>query len=131
MSNQFGIPNQTDVFAVAANGALDVVGGDPWNGPAQIGPPVYPIITERTVEDMGRFIEVTGKWFTPNATVSIDYNIRENGPNDQIGQDMVTSDGKGKFVHAIPVNFLGDLQWVVLKATDLASGATGNVSNYS
>jgi hypothetical protein len=41
-SNQFGIPDQTDVFAVDANGALNVawvVGAGPWNGPTPISPP--------------------------------------------------------------------------------------------
>ncbi len=40
-SNQFGIPNQTDVFAVDGNGSLRVswvVSAGAWNGPAQIGP---------------------------------------------------------------------------------------------
>jgi hypothetical protein len=41
-SNQFGIPNQTDVWVVANNGAVDVfwvqgVSGAPWHGPLQIG----------------------------------------------------------------------------------------------
>jgi subtilase family serine protease len=40
-SNQFGIANQTDVFSVAGNGAVQVSwvqGGGNWNGPAAISP---------------------------------------------------------------------------------------------
>ncbi len=40
-SNQFGIPNQTDVFVVASNGGTQVVwvdGGGAWNGPLGISP---------------------------------------------------------------------------------------------
>jgi hypothetical protein len=29
-------------------------------------------------------------------------------------------------VHAIPVTFAGDIQWVAIDATDLTSGAMGN-----
>ncbi|HEU0316322.1 MAG TPA: hypothetical protein VFR49_03270, partial [Solirubrobacteraceae bacterium] len=39
-SNQFGIPNQTDVFFVDTAGALNVawvVGGGKWGGPGRIG----------------------------------------------------------------------------------------------
>ncbi len=132
-SNQFGIPDQTDVFAVAANGALDVawvVSAAAWNGPAQIGPPVYPILTMRVVAAPGRVVEVTGRRFTPNATVTVDYDIRQNGPTDEHGQDVVTSDAAGNFVHAIPVAFSGDLEWAVAEATDLASGALGNAELY-
>lgn len=132
-ANQFGIPDQTDVFAIAANYAPAVewvVGGAAWNGPLQIGPPVYPVITVRVLEATGRFVEVTGRRFTPNATVAVHYNIKENGANDQIDEDVVSSDAAGNFVHAIPVTFSGDIQWIALKATDLASGATGNASIY-
>jgi hypothetical protein len=43
VSQQFGIPNQTDVWVVANNGAVDVfwvqgAPGAPWHGPLQIGP---------------------------------------------------------------------------------------------
>ncbi|WP_080413483.1 hypothetical protein [Burkholderia ubonensis] len=41
-SNQFGISDQTDVFAVSSNGALHVAwvnGAGGWNGPAPISPP--------------------------------------------------------------------------------------------
>jgi outer membrane protein assembly factor BamB len=41
-SNQFGIPNQTDVFRVGDDGSLQVnwvTGGGAWNGPLQIAPP--------------------------------------------------------------------------------------------
>ncbi len=40
-SNQFGIPNQTDVFAVGRDGALRVawvVSAGNWNGPVSISP---------------------------------------------------------------------------------------------
>jgi hypothetical protein len=40
-SPQFGVPNQTDVFVVDANGALRVTwvqGAGTWNGPATISP---------------------------------------------------------------------------------------------
>jgi hypothetical protein len=133
-ANQAGIPGQTDVFVVAENDALNVawvVDSGTWNGPVQIGPPLYPVITARVLVGTGRSIEVTGKRFTPHGAVAIDYNIRENGTANQIGQDFVTSDGKGNFVHLIPVTFPGDIQWDVLKATDLATGAIGNVSDYS
>jgi hypothetical protein len=133
-SNQYGIPNQTDVFAVTEDDALDVafvLDAGTWNGPVQIGPPVYPIITSRVLVAGGRFVEVTGKWFTPDSTVTVDYIIEENGPAPiQIGQDVVTSNGTGHFVHAIPVSFSGDFKGIVLQATDLASGATGNVSDF-
>jgi hypothetical protein len=132
-ANQAGIPDQTDVFGPAVNGGLDVawvVGSGTWNGPVQIGPPMYPIITVRVVEEMGRFVEITGRWFARNATVTIDYNIQENGPTSMIGQDVVTTDARGRFVHAIPVTFTGDIQWISVVATDLASGATGNESIY-
>jgi hypothetical protein len=92
---------------------------------------VYPIITSRVVEAGGRFVEVTGRWFTRNATVTIDYVIEEDGTSPiQIGQDVITSDARGRFVHAIPVSFSGDFKGIVLQATDLASGATGNVSDF-
>jgi hypothetical protein len=133
-ANQAGIPDQTDVFAVTANHALDVAwvaGGGAWHGPVQIGPPVYPIITVSVVEGPGRFVEVTGTSFSPNATVTIDYNIKENGPANLIGQDVVTSGVEGNFVALIPVSFSGDIQWISLTATDLASGATGNAAIYS
>jgi hypothetical protein len=91
---------------------------------------MYPIITVRVVEEMGRFVEITGRWFARNATVTIDYNIQENGPTSMIGQDVVTTDARGRFVHAIPVTFTGDIQWISVVATDLASGATGNESIY-
>lgn len=133
-SNQFGITNQTDVFAINTRCALDVAwvdDADPWNGPVEIAPPVYPAITVNVLKaPAGRILEVAGRWFTPNATVRIDYDIKENGPARQIGQAGVTCDSAGRFAHGIPISFLGDLQWTVLTATDLASGATGNASIY-
>jgi hypothetical protein len=42
VSNQFGIPNQTDVFVVDKSGTVDVVwvdGAGTWNGPLAISPP--------------------------------------------------------------------------------------------
>jgi hypothetical protein len=41
-ANQFGLPNQTDVWVVANNGATVVswvVGAGDWNGPLRITPP--------------------------------------------------------------------------------------------
>jgi hypothetical protein len=130
VSNQFGSPNQTDVFGFAENRALHVAwvfGADAWNGPVQIAPPVYPVITITVWGDLGRFVEVSGRWFTPNAAVTLDYNIQGNSPLDLIGTHTVMSNAEGHFVHAIPITFPDDIQWIAVDARDLASGAAGNV----
>jgi hypothetical protein len=128
-SSRSGIPGQTDVFVSDDEGALNdawVVGGGTWHGPVRIGPPIYPNITVVVLGGAPRLVEVTGKWFTPHASVTVAYNIQENGPSDLNGTDTVTTDAEGHFVHAIPVTFAGDIQWVAIDATDLTSGAMGN-----
>lgn len=128
-SNQFGIPDQTDVFVCDHEGALNgawVVGGGTWHGPVRIGPHIYPNITVVVLGGAPRMVEVTGKWFTPHASVTVAYNLRENGSSNLSGTDTVTTDAEGHFVHAIPVTFAGAVQWVAIDATDVLSGATGN-----
>ena len=126
-SNQFGISNQTDVFAVHRNGTLHVawvVGGGAWNGPAPIIPP--PAITLRPIQDQGRFIEVTGNRFTPSGSVKLGYDIFTGGaPNThQTGEDTFNSDGIGGFIHRIRVNLGADVGGAQAQATDVASGRT-------
>nr|WP_256253643.1 hypothetical protein [Burkholderia ubonensis] len=131
-SNQFGISDQTDVFAVDGNGILHVAwvnGAGGWNGPAPIVPRLRPTITLRPVADEGRFIEVTGNGFTSGGTVRLSYDIFSgSGPTThQTGQKTLTSNGTGNFLDHIPVN-LGEVSGAQVEATDTASGATADGS---
>jgi len=124
-SNQFGIPDQTDVFVVDNNGVLNVAwvnGGGNWNGPIPI---VNPVITLRAVQDNGRFIEVTGIRFTPNQSVRLDYlfQLQSDVNTSTSGTEMLTSDGTGSFIFPIRVTLVDRINAQV-KATDVASGKT-------
>nr|WP_232460145.1 hypothetical protein [Burkholderia ubonensis] len=131
-SNQFGLSDQTDVFAVDGNGTLHVAwvnGAGGWNGPAPIVPRLLPTITLRPVADEGRFIEVTGNGFTSGGTVQLSYDIFSgSGPTThQTGQKTLTSNGTGNFLDRIPV-ILGEVSGAQVEATDTASGATADGS---
>ena len=125
-SNQFGIPNQTDVFVVDNNGNLYVtwvVGGGAWNGPVPI---VNPAITLRAIQDNGRFIEVNGIKFTPNQTVTLNYLFKlQSDVNTSTAPETetLTSDGTGSFIFRIRVT-LTDISSAQVEATDVASGET-------
>jgi hypothetical protein len=124
-SNQFGIPNQTDVFVVDNNGVLNVawvVGGGAWNGPVPI---VNPAITLLAIEDNGRFIEVNGIKFTPDQTVTLDYlfKLQSDVNTSTFGTETLTSDEIGSFIFRIGVT-LTDISIANVKATDVASGKT-------
>jgi hypothetical protein len=62
-SNQFGIANQTDVFRVAPNGAVEVFwvqGGGVWNGPLAISP--------ANTAPPGAHLAVSAQFGVPNQT---------------------------------------------------------------
>jgi hypothetical protein len=134
-SNQFGLPDQTDVFAVGANGALYVAwvdGAGTWKGPVHIAPQSHPAIILAAVSDgEGRFIAVTGVKFSLNQTVKLGYDIFSGGgpTTHQTGENTLTTDGTGGFLHRIHVN-LGQSSGVQaqVQATDVASGAIATAS---
>jgi hypothetical protein len=72
---------------------------------------VNPSITLRALEDEGRFIEVAGIKFTANQTVKLGFDITSGGgpTTHQIGEQTITSDGVGSFIHRIRVNLAGDI----------------------
>lgn len=84
---------------------------------------VNPAVTLRAVADQGRFIEVTGTGFTANQAVKIAYHFSTEGAPDTTtsGENMLTSNGAGSFVHRIPVT-LGEIGAAQILATDIASG---------
>jgi hypothetical protein len=87
-----------------------------------------PAITLLAVENGGRFIEVAGTRFTPTQRVTLDYDITSGGvPTfNQFGEDTVTSDPTGAFIH--PIQVKGDISGAQVKATDVASGMTATAS---
>jgi len=91
--------------------------------------PHAPAITLHAIQDGGRFIEVTGRDFTPIGSVTIGYDITSGGgpTTHQTGEEVLTSDGAGRFVHRIRVNLAGDISGATAQATDVATNtiATG------
>jgi hypothetical protein len=89
-----------------------------------------PVITLRAVEDQGRFIEVDGTGFTCNQTVKLGYDITSGGAptTHQTGEDTLTSNREGSFIHRIRVNLGGDISNAEAKATDVASDMTATAS---
>jgi hypothetical protein len=81
-----------------------------------------PVITLRAVQDNGRFIEVTGNFFTHNGTVKLAYDITSGGgpTTHQTGEDTLVSDGIGRFVHRIRVTLAGDISGAHVNALDVA-----------
>jgi hypothetical protein len=78
------------------------------------------------VQDEGRFFEVTGIRFTPNQSVKLGYDITSGGAptTHQHGEDTLTSDETGGFLHRIRVNLGGDISGAQVQATDVASGVS-------
>ena len=89
-----------------------------------------PTITLRAVADQGRFIEVAGSGFTCNKTVRLGYDITSGGgpTTHQTGEETLTSDGAGSFIHRIRVNLGGDISGAQVQATDVASDMTATAS---
>jgi hypothetical protein len=131
-SPQYGLPDQTDVFAIGNNGQLHVfwvVGGGTWNGPISLAPP--PHIALRAIQnDDGRFIEVDGGAFTPNGAVSLAYDFSTGGAPDthETGEAGAKADGGGALTTTIKVN-LPEIGEAGVKATDVATNrsATGSL----
>jgi hypothetical protein len=130
-SPQYGLPDQTDVFAIGDNGQLHVawvVGGGAWNGPVSLAPP--PHIALRAIQnDEGRFIEVDGGAFTPNGAVSLAYDFSTGGAPDthETGEANAGADGGGAFTTTIKVN-LPEIGEVGVKATDVATNRSATAS---
>jgi hypothetical protein len=124
-SPQYGVDNQTDVFAIGSNGQLYVawVGPDGgWNGPVGISP--SPQITLATLRDAdGPFVQVDGINFTPGGGVLIAYGITAGGQptTTTFGEDKASANGGGTFVARIDLQIV-DVSAINVKATDLASG---------
>src|SRR5262245_52290872 len=89
-----------------------------------------PVITLRAIQDNGRFIEVTGNFFTRNGTVKLAYDITSGGgpTTHQTGEDTLQSDGLRRFKHRIRVNLAGDISGAHAQATDVASNKTATAS---
>jgi len=131
-SPQYGVPNQTDVFAIGDNGQLHVawvVGGGAWNGPISLAPPPH-IALKAIQNDDGRFIEVDGGDFTPNGEVSLAYDFSTGGAPDthETGETSASADGGGALTATIKVN-LPEIAEAGVKATDVATNrsATGTL----
>jgi hypothetical protein len=123
-SPQFGVPNQTDVFAIGNNGQLHVAwvsGGGAWNGPIGLAPPPQ-IIIAALQDGEGRFVKTDGANFTPGGNVLIEYRIRADGaPATTTSGDLtVTANASGIFTARINVTLV-DVTSAAVKATDLTS----------
>jgi len=90
----------------------------------------HPAISLRAVADQGQFIVVEGTGFTSNQPVILGYDIASGGAptTHQTGQDTLTSDGTGRFVHRIRVNLAGDISSAQVQATDIASNMKATAS---
>jgi hypothetical protein len=123
-SPQYGVANQTDVFAIGNDGRLQVYwvqGGGNWAGPVGLGPD--PNIALAALQDSGgRFIQVDGADFTPNGDVSVAYDIWSGGgpTTHETGDITVMADGAGAFTSRISPT-LTDISGAAVQATDLAS----------
>ncbi|MFC5567071.1 hypothetical protein ACFPOC_11705 [Rubellimicrobium aerolatum] len=123
-SPQYGVPDQTDVFAIGGNGQLHVAwvsGVGAWNGPVGLAFP--PRIAIAALQDgQGRFIEVTGSNFTANGRVSLDYQLKAGGApaNMAVGNLGAQADAKGAIRARIDVALIG-LTNAAVKATDQTS----------
>lgn len=104
----------------------------PHDLPLSPSPPTPTItLSAKETEDEGRVIEVTGAGFTPTQAVTIDwrFEITSNDvPTDKEGEDSDRSDFMGEFIHRIQVVGAGDINFVQVKATDVASGAQAKAS---
>jgi hypothetical protein len=126
--------NTQDVAAVSqAAGNLDlfVIGNDSHVWTTAWGLfNANPMITLRAILDAGRFIEVDGTGFTPDQSVKLAYDIINGGgpTSHETGQDTLSSDQAGSFVHRIPVRLAGDINGAQAQATDVASDKTASAS---
>jgi hypothetical protein len=126
-SPQYGVDDQTDVFAVGNNGQLHVAwvsGAGNWNGP--IGLIAPPAITLAALQDQdGRFVSVAGVRFTGGGDVSLAYDIEAGGAptTHETGQTNVQADASGSFSARIDVNLV-EVSAANVEATDLTSGRT-------
>lgn len=117
-------PGNLDLFVIGFDNHV-------WTtfwGPHQIDPSIK--LRAIAPAGSGRFIEVTGIGFTPGQIAKISYDIQSGGgpTTHQTGEETVTSDGTGNFVHPIQVNLGGDISQAGVQATDVASGATASAS---
>ena len=84
----------------------------------------HPFIALRAVrDDQGRFVEVTGRGFTPNGSVRIGYLFKAaDGQTSSSATKDVPSSADGDLGRVrLPVT-LGDLHYAAVEATDTASG---------
>jgi hypothetical protein len=131
-SAQYGIANQTDVFAIGHNGLLHVawvLGGGNWAGP--IGLMAPPAIAVQ-FSDNFHSVVVDGQRFTPNGDVTLDYQIEAEGAPSTTtsGSTGVRADASGAFSTRIDVTIVGPTR-VDVRATDAASGRTASGADQS
>jgi hypothetical protein len=62
--------------------------------------------------------------------VKLGYDVSSGGATitDQTGQDTLSSDRIGGFVHCIAVNLAGDISGAQIQASDVASDKTATAS---
>jgi hypothetical protein len=130
-SNQFGVGNQTDVFAIGNDGLLHVAwvnGGDAWNGPIALTRPPQ-IVIASLQDDHGRFVKVDGTNFTPNGSVLIDFQITAGGAptTTTSGELSATANASQAFTARIDVNLVG-VSAAAVKATDRATNRSATAS---
>ncbi len=130
-------PDSIDLFVTGNDGVVYTswwYAGSDWSGVNNNWRPLThvanPTITLNAIEDGGRFVEVVGNGFSPNQVVRLGYDIFSGGgpTTHQTGEDTLTSDGTGHFVHRLAVNLAGDISGAQAQATDVASGATATGS---
>ena len=90
----------------------------------------HPSITLQAVQvaGEGRFVEVTGIGFTPGKAVTVAYQLTVGGAptTSTFGEDSLTSDGSGAFVHR--VRLASAISAAQVQAIDVASGVKATAS---
>ncbi|KQW06937.1 hypothetical protein [Streptomyces sp. Root369] len=103
--------------------------GQDWSGVNDNWRPIAPGVPQPSISleaiqvpGEGRFVEVTGRGFTHNNGVEVDYDLFVGaGPTThQFGQDDLSTNGAGDFVDRITVN--SDISGANVQAKDLTSG---------